>query len=247
MTLVQTYRITNTCISFNRRRCGEVANLAECGASYQLKVIRLVEKEVDYFYIRAAKSITISKLIPQITDWKEVDLNGSKVYRAEIAYKPFKGKVARTNGLKDEDLKTYRLIITKTKRKDGQIDLYTNEACIYRSIITNDFEMDQNEVVEFYNQRGAVEKQFDILKNDFGWKNLSFSKLAHNTVFLLLTAMCKNLYEYIIRQYAVKYKYLRANFRIKKFIFRFICLPAKWIKRSRQMKLKVYGKIHFQT
>jgi len=75
--------------------------------------------------------------------------------------------------------------------------------------------MNQDEIVEFYNQRGAVEKQFDILKNDFGWKNLSFSKLAHNTVFLLLTAMCKNLYDYIIRQYATKYKYLNANFRIK--------------------------------
>jgi len=200
------------------------------GASYQLKVIQLVEKKTDYFYIRAAKSITISKLISQIRDWEEVDLNGSKAYRTEIAYKPFKGKVARINGLKEQDLKTYRLIITKTKRKDGQIDLYTNEACIYRCIITNDFEMDQNEVVEFYNQRGAVEKQFDILKNDFGWKNLSFSKLAHNTVFLLLTAMCKNLYEYIIRQYATKYKYLNANFRIKKFIFRFICFPAMWIQ-----------------
>ena len=162
------------------------------GASYQLKVIQLVEKQTRFFYIRAAKSITISKLISQIRDWKEVDLNGSKAYRTEIAYKPFKGKVARINGLKEQDLKTYRLIITKTKKKDGQIDLYTNEACIYRCIITNDFEMDQDEIVEFYNQRGAVEKQFDILKNDFGWKHLSFSKLAHNTVFLLLTAMCKN-------------------------------------------------------
>jgi len=217
------------------------------GASYQLKVIRLVEKQTDYFYIRAAKSITISKLIAQITDWKEVDLNGSKAYRTEIAYTPFKGKVARINGLKEQDLKTYRLIITKTKRKDGQIDLYTQEACIYRCLITNDFEMNQDEIVEFYNQRGAVEKQFDILKNDFGWKNLSFSKLAHNTVFLLLTAMCKNLYDYIIRQYATKYKYLNANFRIKKFIFRFICFPAMWIQRARQMQLKMYDKIHFKT
>jgi len=50
------------------------------GASYQLKVIQLVEKQARYFYIRAAKSITISKLIAQITDWEEVDLNGSKAY-----------------------------------------------------------------------------------------------------------------------------------------------------------------------
>ena len=101
--------------------------------------------------------------------------------------------------------------------------------------------------MEFYNQRGAIEKEFDVLKNDFGWNNLPFSKLEENTVFLLFTAMCRNLYQYIIDHFSKKIEGLKSNYRIKKFIFRFISIPAKWIKTARQKKLKVYGDIHFKT
>lgn len=217
------------------------------GASYQLNLIKLLEQKVKYFYIRARKSITISRLISKIDEWKEVELNGHKAYRAEINYTPFIGKTARINQIKDCDLNEYRLIITKTKRKDGQIDLYTNEDCIYRCILTNDTEMTMDEVVEFYNQRGSVEKQFDVLKNDFGWKNMPFSKLEQNNTFLIITAICKNLYEYIIRSYSIKNKFLSATFRIKKFIFRFIAMPSKWIKQGRIFKLRIYSNINFET
>lgn len=102
-------------------------------------------------------------------------------------------------------------------------------------------------MVSFYNQRGAIEKEFDVLKNDFGWNNLPFSKLEQNTVFLMFTAMCRNLYQYIIEKFSIKYEGLNPKYRIKKFIFRFIAIPAKWIKTSRQQKLRVYGNIHFKT
>ena len=74
---------------------------------------------------------------------------------------------------------------------------------------------------------------------------MPFSKLEHNTVFLIITAMCRNLYNYIITDFSKKYKNLSPKFRIKKFIFRFICIPAKWIKTSRMYKLKIYGNIRF--
>jgi len=48
------------------------------------------------------------------------------------------------------------------------------------------------------NGRGKTEREFDALKNNFGWNGLAFSKLAQNTVFLTFTAICKNLYQYII-------------------------------------------------
>jgi len=41
--------------------------------------------------------------------------------------------------------------------------------------------------------------------------------------------------------------HLDPSFRIKKFIFRFICIPAKWIYRSRQYILKIYGKPELKT
>lgn len=107
--------------------------------------------------------------------------------------------------------------------------------------------MTKDEVAYFYSQRGSIEKEFDVLKNDFGWKNLPFSKLEQNTVFLFFTAICRNLYNYIINLFSSKFKCLNQNFRIKKFIFRYITVPAKWIKNARQNKLKIYGNLHYKT
>ena len=92
-----------------------------------------------------------------------------------------------------------------------------------------------------------MEKQFDILKNDFGWNQMPFSTLQNNTVFLYLTAICRNLYNKLINHFAKITKALKPTYRIKKFLFRFIILPAKWIKRARQTQLQLYGQINFST
>lgn len=72
---------------------------------------------------------------------------------------------------------------------------------------------------------------------------MPFSRLEQNTVFLYLSAMCRNLYGYIIGKFSAKFKCLNPSDRLKKFIYRFLTLPAKWIRRSRQMVLRVYGDI----
>ncbi|MDZ7845997.1 MAG: transposase [Owenweeksia sp.] len=64
--------------------------------------------------------------------------------------------------------------MTKEKRKDGQINAFTGEAYNYAVIITSDRDATPDEIVHFYNQRGTTEKEFDVLKNDFGWNNLPF-------------------------------------------------------------------------
>jgi hypothetical protein len=38
--------------------------------------------------------------------------------------------------------------------------------------------------VFFYNARGGEEKEFDVVKNDFGWNKMPFSKMEQNAVFL---------------------------------------------------------------
>lgn len=216
-------------------------------ASFLLLVLRLLEKEECLFYIRARRSANLGRQIAAIEEWTEIELQGEKAYRAEIEYTPFKGATAQRHGVKQKDLSTYRLVVTKKARKDGQIDIFTGDAFLYSMIITNDREMAIDEVVIFYNQRGKTEREFDALKNDFGWKQLAFSKLAQNTVFLMFTAICKNLYQYIIESYSKKFKLLEPTFRLKKFIFRFITLPAKWVKHSGQKKLRIYGALPMRT
>ena len=64
--------------------------------------------------------------------------------------------------------------------------------------------------------------------------------MAENTVFLLLTALIRNFYKAIIQRLDVKKYGLNATSRIKAFVFRFIPVPAKWIRTSRQYVLNIY-------
>jgi hypothetical protein len=215
------------------------------GASYSLSVINEIQKNVDLLYVRCSMSEALNEAIIKIDKWDELIIDNRKVYRGSTLFTPFKGQAKRKK--KDHLLKQYRLIVTKEPRDDGQINMFTGEAFNYRGILTNDFESTNDEVVIFYNQRGAVEREFDVLKNDFGWNNMPFSKLEQNTVFLIITAMCRNLYEYIINEFSKLFKHLKPYYRIKKFIFRFICIPGKWVKTARTYKLRIYGHIAFKT
>lgn len=63
---------------------------------------------------------------------------------------------------------------------------------------TNLRKMGKKDIIIFYNARGESEKNFDIQNNDFGWAHLPFSFLGENMVFMLVTAMLKNFYLYLL-------------------------------------------------
>ena len=66
------------------------------------------------------------------------------------------------------------------------------------------------------------------------------SFMAENTVFLLLTALIRNFYRFIMEMLDVTKFGLKVTSRIKAFVFRFISVPAKWIKTSRLHVLNIY-------
>ena len=78
------------------------------------------------------------------------------------------------------------------------------------------------------------------MNNDFGWSKLPCSFLSENTAFMILSAIIANFYRYIIGTYSQSIRWLKATYRLKKFIFRFISVPAKWIKTGRRHVLKLY-------
>ena len=88
-----------------------------------------------------------------------------------------------------------RLVVQRTKINT---ELLPSMGYIYRTLLTNDHESIEEEVIEKYNQRGASEKNFDVQNNDFGWRNLPFSKMEENTVFMLITSMLKNFYQHLL-------------------------------------------------
>ena len=199
----------------------------DCG-SFTKDVLQTVEQNTNRFYIRAQRCAELSEQIKLITKWETVRIGLFDVEVCEIEYAPF------------GEEKTYRYVVSREGNKTGQTDVFTSDRFIYRSIATNDRVTSKKDVIEYYNQRGASETIFDEMNNDFGWKNLPFSFLQENTVYMILMAMCRNFYLIILEKFSQKINFLQNTFRLKKFIFRFITLPYKWITRGRQKTLKLF-------
>ncbi len=70
--------------------------------------------------------------------------------------------------------------------------------------MTNDYESTPEEIVEFYNKRGAKERIFDDLNNSFGWNRLPKSFMNENTVFLLIKALIRNFYQFLVQAKELK-------------------------------------------
>ena len=96
----------------------------------------------------------------------------------------------------------------------------------------------EKDIITFYNERGASEKNFDIQNNDFGWSHLPFSFMAENMVFMMVTTMLKNFY--LVRHISDKVKPLKKTSRLKAFILHFVSVPAKWVRTGRQNVLNLY-------
>ena len=114
----------------------------------------------------------------------------------------------------------------------------------YRCILTNDYTSTNREIVEFYNLRGGKERIFDDMNNGFGWARLPKSFMAENTVFLLLTALIRNFYKFLMGRLDAKAFGLEKSSRIKAFVFKFISVPAKWIRTARHYELNIYTHNH---
>lgn len=198
--------------------------------SYSKEIIDVVEQNSKLFYIRANKCATIFDQILQISDWKEIELNYTTHQVSSIAFTQF------------NEEKEYRLVIMREKTSNNQVDAFTQDAFKYRSILTNDWEGTEKQIIEYYNNRGATEKIFDVMNNDFGWKRMPFSFLNQNNTFMVITAMIKNFYDYLVTKVAKTFKNIKANTRLKRFVFRFISVAGKWVYQGRRWILKLYTK-----
>lgn len=107
-------------------------------ASYEFRTIQVIARHTNKFYVRARMSAAMDTVISSIREWEAVGNEEDGVYRGATFYTPFQ-RAARDYKIQDE-LHNYRFIVTKERRKDGQINTFTGEACIYSIIMTNDEE-----------------------------------------------------------------------------------------------------------
>ena len=197
----------------------------DCG-SCSREIVEAVEKHSKHFYIRANRCTSLYDSLLALRGWKREEINGIEYELNSIITEKWEGKA-------------YRLVIQRERRVDGDLDLWEGEYT-YRCILTNDYTSTAREIVEFYNLRGGKERIFDDMNNGFGWARLPKSFMAENTVFLLLTALIRNFYKFIMGRLDTNAFGLKKTSRIKAFVFKFISVPAKWIRTARRHELNIY-------
>ena len=197
----------------------------DCG-SCSREIVEAIERHSEHFYIRANRCASLYDSLLALRGWQREEINGIEYELNSIITEKWEGKA-------------YRLVIQRERRVDGNLDLWEGEYT-YRCILTNDYTSTNREIVEFYNLRGGKERIFDDMNNGFGWARLPKSFMAENTVFLLLTALIRNFYKFLMDRLDTKAFGLKKNSRVKAFVFRFISVPAKWIRTARHYELNIY-------
>ena len=163
---------------------------ADCGL-FSKEIIQTIEPRCNTFYIRATNCGSRHEEFCQLKEWKSIEV-GLEI--CDVA------SISMDNLIEG---KSYRLVVQRSPLKDKhgreQTDMF-GVKYTYRCILTNNWTSTEKDIITFYNERGASEKNFDIQNNDFGWSHLPFSFMAENMVFMMVTAMLKNFYLYLIRQ-----------------------------------------------
>ena len=78
----------------------------------------------------------------------------------------------------------------------------------------------------FYIRANRCGSLFDDMNNGFGWARLPKSFMAENTVFLMLTAIIRNFYKFLMGRLDTKAFGLKKCSRIKAFVFKFFASKA---------------------
>ena len=119
--------------------------------------------------------------------------------------------------------------------------MITGDDYNYLFILTNDKQTPEEQIIRFYNKRGNSERMFDIQNNDFNWKNLPYSFLEQNTVYLIIMAIANVVYQWILKIISSITKTVNEKSRLKRFTFRVICMVAKVTRSGRRQVVKLYS------
>lgn len=199
-------------------------------ASYQKDVVELVCKHTDRFYIRLHDHLEWRNQCREAEKWHKVVINHIVKEVASIEYEAFGSDIA------------YRGVIIREPREDRQGDLFSADAYKYFGLLTNDWDKSEQEVIEFYNQRGDAENSNKYMLNDFNLHHLPFSDLSTNTVFMYLMAMCSILFEWT-KHLLVRNKVwpITLSMRVKAICFHYITVASAFIRHARKRYIKIFA------
>ena len=210
-------------------RCARV----DCG-SYTNSVVKLLLEHSDFIFVRAAMNKTLrEKLKDPNRQWRSTKVGDLET---EVLTLPFDGLGG--------DIAHCRLVVQRQRKKEGTELSFLEEGgddiYVYRAILTNDFDMSEEEVIEYYNRRGAKERIFDQMDNDFGWHYLPKGLMKENAVFMILTAIIRNFYVLLLQNSKLRAFRVYANTRMKAFVNKVVTVVAKWTRGGRCDILNIY-------
>ena len=187
-------------------------------AGYQSDLVELCDSRGIDFFIRANHCKAMWEKIKEIKAWKKARIDVFEFEVEGFQYKPFGSD------------KEYRIMVSRIPNDTGENHNKTGEPFVYRCVLTNNIKMSDQDVLEFYNFRGDIERNYDIMNNDFLWKNLPFSFMHENSAFMLITAISNVLYQFLIDIFAARVDFVELTDRMKTFRLNFISLSGEWIK-----------------
>lgn len=199
----------------------------DCG-SYSKEITETIMRHCHKFYIRANMYDTLRQSLKEHTNWKKATVGDQDM---EVLSLPF---------ISIEGIEHCRLVVQRTAKPQADTPDLFDGCWVYRAILTNDWDADEEEIIDFYNQRGAKEKIFDQLDNDFGWNYLPKSFMNQNAVFMVLTSMIRNFYCGLLRHKEFERMGLDRRSRVKSFISKFLAVPAKWTRHARGYVLNLF-------
>ena len=213
----------------------KIAHFRADSASYQKEVIEFVSENANNFYIRNIGSQNFNNRCGAIKDWKTITVNNEKKEVATLIYTPFQGKFS------------YRVVVSRTIRKDKQVDMISGTPYNYYGIMTNNLLFSDQEIIEFYNQRGDAENANKLLISDFNLKRLPFMDFDTNTAFMYLMAMCATLFEWtkiiLVKNKTPK---IKLKMRVKAVCFHYVSVATTFISHAKEKILQVFSKQEYK-
>lgn len=179
---------------------------------YSLDAMNYMDDEGIKFYVGAKRTPGMMKEVTRHKQWRRFELETVNSFwdceAADVRFRMVHGKV------------DYRLVVMRAKLDEHKLPTkwLSHEGYAYRIIITNDWDMPAEELVKFHNARGAVERSYDVLKNNFGFRLPPFSNMNENSVFMLIAALTNNIYQALVSTVSKEFEKLSSVTRLGKFI-----------------------------
>lgn len=183
------------CIELLREYEINIARVRIDGAGYKNEVLDYLDVEGIKFVVNANHSSRTHQMVMESGVWKGRPFKTTSEHWKDAEFSSISFNMSNSK-------KFYRLVTVRTKcrmqRKDDEEINLDERKFSYKYTITNDYDKSEYDLLKEYHLRGNAEKNFANLKEHFGWKILPFSKLNENHVYLILTALCFNLYQAVL-------------------------------------------------